>query len=67
MDLLALIPNVANPWVELTLENRLARGGCPRTYKHMIKLTFNQCGTLGSIEQVEPIKMEYVQLGDKTS
>ena len=41
---------VTNPWVEveLTLENRLIRGGCLRAYKHMIKFTLNQCGTLGS-------------------
>ena len=45
---LALIPNVKNPWVELTLENRLARGGCPRAYKCMVKLTLNPCGTLRS-------------------
>ena len=32
---LTLIPNVANLWVELILENRLTRGGCPRTYKHI--------------------------------
>ena len=27
MDLLALIPNVVNSWVKLTLENRLTRRG----------------------------------------
>ena len=36
-----------NPWVELTLENWLTRGGCPRAYKHIVKLTLNQCETLG--------------------
>ena len=45
---LALITNVINPWVELALENRLARGGCPRAYKHMVKLILNPFGTLGS-------------------
>ena len=44
----ALIPNVTNPWVKLTLENRLAKGGYPRAYKHIVKLIFNPCGTLGS-------------------
>ena len=43
-----------NPWVELTLENWLIKeggggGGGPRTYKHMVKFTLNQCGTLGII------------------
>ena len=41
-------PNVKNSWIKLTLENRLARGECPRTYKHMVKLIFNPYGTLGS-------------------
>ena len=45
---LALIPNVTNPWVELTNENLLARGGCPRAYKHMGKLILNPCGALES-------------------
>ena len=40
--------HVRNPWVELTLENQLVRGGCLRTYKHMVKLILNSCGTLGS-------------------
>ena len=40
--------DVTNSWVKLTLENRLVMGGCPRTYKHMIKLTLNQCETLES-------------------
>jgi len=40
--------NVTNPWVELTLENRLARGSCLRSYKHIIKLILNLCGTLRS-------------------
>ena len=40
--------SVANSWVELNLENRLARGRCLRAYKHMVKLTLNQYGTLGS-------------------
>jgi len=44
----ALIPNVTNLWVKLTLKNRLAKGECPRAYKHIIKLIFNPCGTLGS-------------------
>ena len=48
MWLLALIPNVINSWVELTLKNRLARGGCPKTYKHMVKLILNPFRTLGS-------------------
>ena len=39
---------VTNPWAELTLENQLARGWCPRTYKHIIKLILNPCRTLGS-------------------
>ena len=30
------------------LKNQLARGGCLRAYKHMVKLILNQCGTLGS-------------------
>ena len=37
-----------NSLVELTLENRFARECCPRTYKHMVKLTLNPYGTLGS-------------------
>ena len=41
-------PCVRNPWIELTLENKLARRGCPRAYKHKIKLILNPCGTLGS-------------------
>ena len=45
---LTLIPNDTNPWVELTLENWLKRGGCPRAYIHMVKLTLHSCGTLGS-------------------
>ena len=45
---LALILNVRNLRVELTLENQLARRECPRTYKHMVKLILNSCGTLGS-------------------
>lgn len=39
---------VRNPWVELTLENRLARGGYTRVYKYIIKLRLNSFGTLGS-------------------
>ena len=39
---------VTNTWVELTIENRLVRGGCPKAYKHMVKLILNPCGTLGS-------------------
>ena len=39
---------VRNPWVELTLEKELARGGCLRTYKHMVKFIFNPSGILGS-------------------
>ena len=38
--------NVTNPWVELTLENRLGRRGCLRAYKHMVKLILNPCRTL---------------------
>ena len=45
---LALIPNVINPGIELTLENQLAREGCPRAYKHTIKLILNPCETLES-------------------
>ena len=45
---LALIPNVSNPWVELTIENRLAKRGYPRVYKHMVNLTPNPYGILGS-------------------
>ena len=44
---ISLICSVKNPWVELTLENWLAKGECLRAYKHMVKLTFNLCGTLG--------------------
>ena len=33
---------VTNPWVELTLEKRLARGKCPRSYQHTTMLR-NQC------------------------
>ena len=44
-----LIPDVTNSWVELTLEKGLRKRECPRTYKHMVKLTFNQCGTLARI------------------
>ena len=40
--------SVTNLWVELNLENRLARGRRLRAYKHMVKLTLNQYGTLGS-------------------
>ena len=44
-----ILPNVVtNSWVKLTLENQLARGGCTRAYKHMIKFILNPCGTLGS-------------------
>ena len=32
---------VTNSWVELTIENLLARGGCPKVYEHMVKLTLN--------------------------
>ena len=39
---------VRNPWAELILENWLARRGCLRAYKHMVKVTLNQCGTLES-------------------
>ena len=38
---------VTKPCVELTLEDRLARGGCPRAYKHMVRLILNLYGTLG--------------------
>ena len=40
--------NVTNSWVELTIENQLAMVGCPRVYKHMVKLILNPCETLGS-------------------
>ena len=36
-----------NTWVKLTIENQLKRG-CLRAYNHMVKLTFNPCGILGS-------------------
>ena len=39
---------VTKPCVELTLEDRLARGKCPRAYKHMVRLILNPYGTLGS-------------------
>ena len=39
---------VTDSKVELTLEYWLTREWCPRAYKHMVKLTLNQCGTLGS-------------------
>ena len=39
---------VRNPRVELIFENRFAREGCPRAYKHMVKLIFNPFETLGS-------------------
>ena len=42
------IQNVTNPWAELTLENQPVRGGCPRTYKYIVKLILNSCGILGS-------------------
>ena len=41
------IGNVRNPWIELTLKNRHARGGYSRAYKHMVKLILNSCGTPG--------------------
>ena len=40
--------NDTNPCVELTLKYRFTRGGCPKTYIHMFKLTLNPCRTLGS-------------------
>ena len=39
---------VRNPRAELIFENQFAREGCPRAYKHMVKLIFNPFGTLGS-------------------
>ena len=36
-----------NSWVELILENQLARRGCPRFYIYIVKLTLDSCGTLG--------------------
>ena len=36
LDLLS--KGVKNPWVELTLENRLGRGECPRAYKTWLSL-----------------------------
>ena len=42
-----MLDSATNPWVELTLENWLAREGCPRAYKNMVKLTLNQSGTIG--------------------
>ena len=40
--------SIRNSRVELTLKNQLTREKCPRTYKHMVKLTLNSCKTLGS-------------------
>ena len=39
---------VTNSWVKLILKNWLAKEMCSRVYKHMVKLTFNLCGTLES-------------------
>jgi hypothetical protein len=50
---LALIPNDTNPWVELTSENQLTRGGCLGANKHMFKPILNQCGTLGIVTGTE--------------
>ena len=33
------ISGVRNPCVKLTIENWLVKRGCPRVYKHMVKLT----------------------------
>ena len=48
---MALIPNDTNPQVELTPKNWLTRGGGGflGANKHMFKLIFNQCGTLGIV------------------
>lgn len=40
--------NGTNPWIELTLENWLARKGSPRAYILMVKLVLKPHGTLGS-------------------
>ena len=32
----------------LGIHEQNARGGCPRAYKYMVKLTLNLCETLGS-------------------
>ena len=40
--------DVRNSWLELILENQLARGGCLRAYKHIVELILNPYGTLGS-------------------
>ena len=40
--------NVRNSWLELILKNRLAKGGCLRAYKYMVKLILNSCKILGS-------------------
>ena len=37
------IPNVTNPWVELTIENQLTKEG-----QELIKLLLNSCRTLES-------------------
>ena len=37
-----------NLWVELTLENQFARGGCTRTYKYMVKFILIPCEIPGS-------------------
>ena len=39
---------VTNLCIELTLENWLVRRGCPKAYKHMVKLILNSCVTLGT-------------------
>ena len=41
-------PALCYSWIELILKNRLARGECSGTYKHMIKFTLNPCKTLKS-------------------
>jgi len=42
-----LISNIRNIWVELILEDKIARERCPRVHKHTVKLILDPCGTLG--------------------
>ena len=40
--------DVRNSRLELILKNQLAKGGCLRVYKHMVKFILNSCKILGS-------------------
>jgi hypothetical protein len=44
--MVALIPNYTKPWIELTIENWLKRGGCPKNYIHMVKIVLKSYGIL---------------------